>query len=158
MIILKENIVSDQDFIHSFDLNVLGAVRALRLLEEPLKKAQGSVVLFSSIAVETGFANHSVIAVAKGAVEGLVRSLAAEWAPAVRVNAIAPSLTKTGIAQPMTGSEQMASAIAKMHPLQRLGEAEDIATSAKFLMTPDQWITGQAIHVDGGRSTIAGKG
>lgn len=152
---------TDEDFMQVYDLNVLGGVRALRYAENALKKAKGkgSVVLFSSIAAQNGFPQHSAIACAKGAVEGLVRTLAAEWAPHVRVNAIAPSLTDTGIAKGITSSDQMAQAIAKMHPIPRLGTAEDSAHMAAFLLgDQSDWITGQVFAVDGGRSRVRNKG
>ena len=149
----------DADFMASFELNLLGAVRALRAAEQGLKKAKGSVVLFSTIAVQQGFANHSVISAAKGAVEGLAKALAAEWAPHIRVNCIAPSLSDTALAKPLTSSEQMAKSIAQMHPIPRLGTVDDSAALAKFLLTDESsWITGQILHVDGGRSTLRTKG
>lgn len=149
----------DEEYIATFELNVLGAVRALRAAEKGLKKAGGSVVLFSTIAVQQGFANHSLISAAKGAVEGLTKALAAEWAPKVRVNCIAPSLSETPLAKPLTSSEQMTNSIAAMHPIPRLGTADDSAALAKFLLTEDSsWITGQILHVDGGRSTLRTKG
>jgi NAD(P)-dependent dehydrogenase (short-subunit alcohol dehydrogenase family) len=145
----------DEHFLRAFELNVLGAVRILRALESNLKAGKGSVVLFSSIAATHGFANHAVIATAKAALEGLAKSLAAEWAPHVRVNVIAPSLSRTPLAEKMTGNEKIATAIASTHPMQRLGEATDSAALASFLLGPDSsWITGQVIHVDGGRSTL----
>lgn len=150
---------SDAAFLKSYELNVLGAVRALRMAEKALKKAGGSVVLFSSIAVQQGFSNHSVISTAKGAIEGLTRALAAEWAPHVRVNCIAPSLSDTAIAKPLTSSEAMAKSIAAMHPIPRLGLAEDSAALAEFLLSDQSpWITGQIMHVDGGRGALRVKG
>ena len=117
------------------------------------------MVLFSTVAVQQGFPNHSVIAAAKGAVEGLTRSLAAELAPAIRVNAVAPSLTQTPLAAALTRNDQMAKAIAGMHAIPRLGDPEDIAACAAFLLSPESgWITGQIIGVDGGRSTLRVKG
>lgn len=148
----------DEAYLQSYELNVLGAVRALRAAEKGLQQANGSVVLFSSIAVQQGFANHSVISAAKGAVEGLCKALAAEWAPKIRVNCIAPSLTNTALAKPLTGSEKMAESIANMHPIPRLGTVDDSAALAKFLLTEQSsWITGQILHVDGGRSTLRNK-
>jgi NAD(P)-dependent dehydrogenase (short-subunit alcohol dehydrogenase family) len=125
-----------------------------------LKSAENSsVVLFSSVAVAQGFASHASIAMAKGAVEGLTRALAAELAPRVRVNAVAPSLTRTPLAQSFTANDAMAQGIAQLHALQRLGEADDVAALADFLLSRDaSWITGQVIAVDGGRSTVRTKG
>ena len=121
-------------------------------------EGRGSVVLFSTVAVQQGFPNHSIIAAAKGAVEGLTRALAAELAPHVRVNAVAPSLTRTPLAAALTQNEPMAKAIAAMHALPRLGEPEDMAACAAFLLSPDSgWVTGQIIGVDGGRSTLRTK-
>ncbi len=149
----------DDEFLETFRLNVSGAVSILRATEKALKKNKGSVVLFSTVAVQQGFSNHTVIATAKGAIEALTRSLAAEWAPHVRVNCIAPSLTNTSIAEPLLASEQMAKGIAQMHPIQRIGEPADIASMAAFLMSEQSgWITGQVIHVDGGRGALRVKG
>lgn len=149
----------DEDFIKSFDLNLLGAVRVLRALERQMKESEASIVLFSTIAVQQGFMNHSIISASKGAVEGFTKALAAEWAPKVRVNCIAPSLTDTAIAEPLTSSEQMAAVIANMHPIPRLGQPEDSATVAAMLLSDKAgWITGQIFHVDGGRSTLRTKG
>lgn len=149
----------DEHFLKAFEINVLGAARSLRVLEKALKAGAGSAVLFSSIAVQQGFGNHSVISSAKGAAEGLTRALAAEWAGQIRVNCIAPSLTDTAIAKPLTSSAPMREAIEKMHPVPRLGTPEDSAALAAFLLGPDSgWITGQILHVDGGRSTLRPKG
>lgn len=145
-------------FVDTFRLNAVGAALAIAAAADALKAAEGSVVLFSTVAARAGFTNHAVIAAAKGALEGITVSLAAELAPHVRVNAIAPSLTRTGIAEPLTGNEAMARAIAAAHPIPRLGEAEDSAALAAFLLSPDAgWITGQIIAVDGGRSTVRTK-
>lgn len=153
--------LSEADFLGDFALNALGAARAVQAAVPQLRAgdAPSSVVLFSSVAVRQGFANHASIAMAKGAVEGLTLSLAAELAPKVRVNAIAPSLTETPLAAAMTGNAAMAGAIAGLHALQRLGRPEDIAAVADLLLSPDSgWITGQVIGVDGGRSTLRTKG
>ena len=149
----------DEHYLKSYEINVLGALRALKILEKSLKAGKGSVVLFSSIAVQQGFTNHTVISTAKGAIEGLTKALAAEWAGQVRVNCIAPSLTDTAIAKPLTSSPQMREAIEKMHPISRLGAPDDVASLAEFLLGPQSgWITGQIMHVDGGRSTLKPKG
>jgi NAD(P)-dependent dehydrogenase (short-subunit alcohol dehydrogenase family) len=94
---------------------------------------------------------HASIAAAKGAVEGLMRSLAAEWAPAVRVNAIAPSLTDTTLAERILSSPERREAAAQRHPLKRIGTVEDIAAAAEYLLSDaSAWMTGQVLHVDGG--------
>jgi NAD(P)-dependent dehydrogenase (short-subunit alcohol dehydrogenase family) len=149
------------DFEKDFRLNALGAALAVQAALPALKahSETASITLFSTIAVHQGFTAHASIAMAKGAVEGLTLSLAAELAPKVRVNCIAPSLTRTALAKALTGNEQMAAAIAQMHPLPRLGEPEDVAKLAAFLATDDaDWITGQIIGVDGGRSSLRTKG
>lgn len=147
------------DFIEAFSLNTLGAAEAIKIAEPGLRKAKGAVVLFSTVAVAQGFTNHSVIAAAKGAVEGMARALAAEMAPDVRVNVIAPSLTRTPLASSFTSNPAMAQGIAALHGLGRLGEADDSASLAAYLLGPQAgWITGQVIGVDGGRATLRTKG
>jgi NAD(P)-dependent dehydrogenase (short-subunit alcohol dehydrogenase family) len=152
-------VTTDDAFFRAFEINVVGAVRALRMLEKPIKDGRGSVVLFSSIAAEQGFTNHTVIGSAKGAIEGFAKSLAAEWAGQARVNVIAPSLTDTPVAKALTSSQPMREAIEKMHPIPRLGTPDDLAAAAQFLIGPDSgWITGQILRIDGGRSTLRPRG
>jgi len=153
--------LSEEDFLKDFRINALGAALAVQAALPALKKSAGvaAVVLFSSVAALQGFANHASISMAKGAVSALTLALAAELAPKVRVNAIAPSLTRTPLGENLLGSEQMAASIAALHALQRLGEAKDIAALAAFLLSPEaDWISGQIIGVDGGRSTLRTKG
>jgi NAD(P)-dependent dehydrogenase (short-subunit alcohol dehydrogenase family) len=152
--------LEDSDFLEDFRVNALGAALAIKAALPALKKNQetASVVLFSSVAAVQGFTFHASIGMAKGAVSGLTLSLATELAPKVRVNAIAPSLTRTPLAQGILANEQMAASIAGMHALQRLGNPEDIANLAAFLLSQDAaWMTGQIIGVDGGRATLRTK-
>ena len=147
---------TEQDFNKCMKLNLYSAVEAIKGFQESLKKNKGSVVLFSTVAAQRGFTNHSIIASAKAAVEGLTVSLAAEFAPNIRVNCVAPSLTNSKIAQPMLKNKALAEGIAKAHPLKRLGEGKDSAALAKFLLTEESsWVTGQIIAVDGGRSKLS---
>lgn len=148
------------DFQADFRLNAEGAALAVQAALPGLKAAEAaSVVLFSTVAVAQGFASHASVAMAKGAVEGLTRALAAELAPKIRVNAVAPSLTRTPLAAPLTRTETAATAIAQMHALPRLGEPEDAGALAAFLISAEaSWITGQVIGVDGGRSTLRTRG
>lgn len=148
------------DFLDAFRLNALGAAQAVAAGFDALRAVSGSaVVLFSTVAVRSGFANHAVIAAAKGAVEGLALALAAEMAPDVRVNCIAPSLTRSGLSRTLTANEAMARAIAAQHPIPRLGEGSDAGALAAFLLSPEAgWITGQVFAVDGGRSTVRTRG
>lgn len=151
--------LTPEDYLRDFQVNALGAALAVKASAGALKEGRGAVVLFSSIAASQGFGSHASIAMAKGAVEGLVLTLAAELAPAVRVNAVAPSLTRTPLAAGLTKPGPMAEAIAAMHALPRLGEAEDIAGAAAFLVSEEAaWITGQVLRVDGGRSRVRTKG
>lgn len=152
---------SAADFASDFALNAIGAAIAIQAALPAMKAYQptASVVVFSSVAVGQGFAGHASVAMAKGALEGLTRSLAAELAPQVRVNAIAPSLTRTPLALSITSNEAMAKSIAQLHALGRLGEADDIAAAAQFLLSEQAgWITGQVLGVDGGRATARIKG
>ena len=148
--------VKEQDFQKCMKLNLYSAVEAIKGYQESLKKNKGSIVLFSTVAAQRGFTNHAIIASTKAAVEGLTVSLAAEFAPNIRVNCVAPSLTKSKIAEPMLKNTAIAEGIAKAHPLKRLGEGKDSAALAKFLLTEDSsWVTGQIIAVDGGRSKLS---
>ena len=148
--------VTEQDLNKCMKLNLYSAVEVIKGYQESLKKNKGSVVLFSTVAAQRGFTNHTIIASAKAAVEGLTVTLAAEFAPNIRVNCIAPSLTKSKIAAPMLKNTAVAEGIAKAHPLKRLGEGKDSASLAKFLITEESsWITGQIIAVDGGRSKLS---
>ncbi|KQO54951.1 SDR family NAD(P)-dependent oxidoreductase [Methylobacterium sp. Leaf85] len=151
------------DAVMDFKLNALGALLALQAAAPALKAGAGEagagVVLFSTVAVAQGFAAHASVAMAKGAVEGLALSLAAELSPHIRINVVAPSLTRTPLAAAITGNETLASGIASMHALQRLGTPEDIGALAAFLVSAEAgWITGQVIGADGGRSTLRTKG
>jgi len=152
--------LTDVDFLNDFRVNAVGAALAVQACLAAFKRSSGvaSVVLFSSVAAVQGFSLHASMGMAKGAVSGLTLSLAAELAPKVRVNAIAPSLTRTPLAQSLLSSEQMATAIAGLHALQRLGTAEDVASLTAFLLSEEaDWMTGQIISVDGGRSTLRTK-
>ena len=148
--------VTEEDLNKCMKLNLYSAVETIKGYQESLKKNKGSVVLFSTVAAQRGFTNHTIIASAKAAVEGLTVTLAAEFAPNIRVNCIAPSLTKSKIAEPMLKNTTIAEGIAKAHPLKRLGEGKDSAALAKFLITEESsWVTGQIIAVDGGRSKLS---
>ena len=148
--------VTEADMNKCMKLNLYSAIEAIKGYQESLKQNKGSVVLFSTVAAQRGFTNHTIIASAKAAVEGLTVTLAAEFAPNIRVNCIAPSLSKSKIAEPMLKNPTIAEGIAKAHPLKRLGEGKDSAALAKFLITEESsWITGQIIAVDGGRSKLS---
>ena len=148
--------LTDENFRKDFEINVLGAVRVIRHFLKSLKRSgMASIVLFSTVAVSQGMPYHASISAAKGAVEGLVRSLAAEFAPAIRVNGIAPSLTDTPLAGKILSSDERREAGNKRHPLGRIGMSSDIAQMAAFLLSQDaSWISGQIMHVDGGLSAL----
>lgn len=150
--------LDEADFRHDLEVNLLGAVRFLKACQPRLAGTAdrpASVVLFSTVAVGQGMPMHASIAAAKGAVEGLVRSLAAEWAPRVRVNAIAPALTDTGLAARLLSTPEKRAALAARYPLERLGTPHDAAALARFLLSDESgWITGQVLAVDGGLSTL----
>lgn len=145
-----------EDWQHEMQLNFFGAIGVLQQ-SLPLMKdsANASVVLFSTVAVQQGLPFHSSIAAAKGAVEGLVRSLAAEYAPKIRFNAIAPSLVDTPLASNLLSNERKRESNAERNPLKKLGRPEDLAQMAAYLLSEKgQWITGQILKVDGGMSSI----
>lgn len=149
--------LTNADFLQDFQVNVLGAATAIRAALPRLKQSEtSSVVLYSTVAVGTGMGFHASIAAAKGAVEGLARSLAAEFAPSrIRVNVVAPSLTETPLAAALLSTPEKKEASAKRHPLGRIGTAYDIAALSAFLLSPDAgWITGQVIGADGGMSAL----
>jgi 3-oxoacyl-[acyl-carrier protein] reductase len=145
------------DFQYDFDVNVLGAVKVIQACLPRLKKSDAaSVVTFSTVAVQQGMGFHASVASAKGAVEGLTRSLAAELAPQnIRVNCIAPSLTDTPLAGHLLSTPEKREASEKRHPIKKVGKAADLASVAIYLLSsPSEWITGQIWHVDGGMSSI----
>ncbi len=148
--------VTESDLHNCMKLNLYSAIEVIKGFQEELKKNHGSIVLFSSVAAQKGFTNHTIIASAKAAIEGLTVTLAAEFAPNIRVNCIAPSLTSSKISQSMLKSPVVAEALAKAHPLKRLGDGKDSAAMAKFLLSEESsWVTGQIIGVDGGRSQLS---
>ena len=148
--------IKPQEFIDDYNKQTLGAIKTLQAAHNALKNAENSsVVLFSTVAVQTGFPFHTLVSSSKGAIEGLTRALAAEWAPKVRINAIAPSITQTPLAGNLLNSPEKIEANAARHPLKKIGQPQDIAKLAQFLLSDDSsWITGQVHHIDGGISNI----
>ena len=147
------NRLTAEDFLNDYQLNVLGAARMIQLALKPIKNAAGaSIVLTSTVAARTGMPYHASIAAAKGAVEGMALSLAAEFATQqIRVNVIAPALTDTPLAQNLLSTPEKREASAKRHPLGRIGQPEDISQMIAFLLSGESsWMTGQVIGIDGG--------
>ena len=148
--------IKPAQFAEDFELQVNGAIKVIQKVLPNLKAAgNSSILFFSTVAVQNGFNFHAQVAVSKGAIEGLTRSLAAEFAPTIRVNAIAPSLTETPLAGKLLSSEEKKEANAQRHPLKTIGTPENIAQLGAFLLSDKSaWITGQIIHADGGMSSI----
>lgn len=148
--------ITPEEIQTEMNLNLTGAFRLLQAVLPRLRKASGaSVVLFSTVAVQTGFKFHALVSSVKGAIEGLTRALAAEFSPAIRVNCVAPSLTDTPLAAPLLNTEAKRQANADRHPMQRIGIPEDPARAAAFLLgEASGWMTGQILQVDGGISTL----
>lgn len=148
--------VKPTDFLNDYNLQVVGAIKTIQAVVTKLKTAENAaIILFSTVAVQTGYAFHSQVAASKGAIEGLTKALAAEYAPKIRVNCIAPSLTDSPLAASLLSSDQKRQANAERHPLKRIGTTADMANMAEFLLSPKaSWITGQIMHVDGGISTL----
>jgi 3-oxoacyl-[acyl-carrier protein] reductase len=145
-----------EDFESDFKVNVLGAVRCMQHYLPALKKSgNASVVMFSTVAVQQGMPFHASVAVSKGAIEGLTRSMAAECAPEIRFNCIAPSLTDTTMAARLLNTPEKQASAAGRHPLKRYGKPEEMAAMVDFLLSDDAaWISGQILHIDGGMSTL----
>jgi 3-oxoacyl-[acyl-carrier protein] reductase len=148
--------LKEAQFHTDFEINLLGAVRVLQVCLPSFAPEGGGVVFFSTVAAHVGLAYHASIAAAKSAVEGLARSLAAEYAPKfIRFNVVAPSLTDTPLAGKLLSTEEKREQGAKRHPIGRVGSPEDIAGAAAFLLSPESgWITGQVVPVDGGLSSV----
>jgi len=148
--------LTEADFLHDWQLNFLGAVRTLQAARPALQAAgQAQVLLFSSVAAQTGLNFHTSIAAAKAAIEGLTRSLAAEWAPAIRVNAIAPALIDTPLAAALLNTDAKRQAMAERNPLKQIGSAQAVAELACWLLTaPHHFATGQIFALDGGLSRL----
>ena len=143
-----------EDFQSDFNIHVLGAVNVLKTYQSNLNEG-ASVVLISSVAATTGMPFHASVASVKAALEGFARSLAAEWAPKIRVNVVAPSLTLTPMAEKLTNSPEKIEAGAQRHPLKRLGNPSDLANAISFLLGDDSaWMTGQVLAVDGGMGNL----
>lgn len=143
-------------FESDLQINFISMIKALQTVLPNLSAAnQSSVVLFSSVAAGMGMPFHTSVAAAKGAIEGFAKALAAEYAPKIRVNVIAPSLTDTPLAEKFLSNDEKKEKSAQRHPLKRVGTAEDMAKTARFLLSEDSsWISGQIFHVDGGMSTL----
>lgn len=150
--------LEEQEFLTDFQLNAMGAALAVQHALDALKKGNSptSIVLYSSVAVQQGLAMHASLSMAKGAVEGLTRALAAELAPDIRVNAIAPSILQNStMSSKILRNEKAIQNLENVHALKRLGTADDIAKLTVFLITESSnWMTGQVIGIDGGRSVI----
>jgi NAD(P)-dependent dehydrogenase (short-subunit alcohol dehydrogenase family) len=148
--------IKPEDFTNDFNLQVGGLIKVLQAAQPLLKKSEhASVVVFSTVAVQVGLPFHTQVSASKGAIEGLTKALSAEWAPSIRINCIAPSLTDTPLAAQLLNTEEKKSANALRHPLKKIGTAADIANMAAFLLSEKaSWITGQVMHVDGGISTV----
>ena len=148
--------LKEQDFLHDFNLNLVSAIKTIQAYLPNLQLSESpSILLFSTVAVQTGMPFHASVAAAKGAVEGVTRSLAAEFAPKIRVNCIAPSLTDTPLAGRLLDSETKLAGAKDRHPLKKIGSAEEIAQMAAFLISPAaSFMTGQIIKMDGGISSV----
>jgi len=148
--------IKPEEFLSDYQLQVLGAIKVIQQILPKLKAAENpAIVMFSTVAVQVGFNFHSQVSASKGAIEGLTRALAAEFAPRIRVNCIAPSLTDTPLAASLLSSDEKREANANRHPLKKIGKVQDIANMAEFLLSNKSgWISGQIFHVDGGMFSL----
>lgn len=148
--------LSTDTFRQDMELNFLSMVKTVHAVMDRLKNSeQASLIFFSTVAVKVGMPFHTSVAAAKGAIEGFAKALAAEYAPQLRVNVIAPSLTDTPLAKRLLSNDKKKEMMDARHPLKRVGTQEDIASVASFLLSEkSSWITGQVLGVDGGMSTL----
>ena len=145
-----------ESFLEDYKINFLGAIKSLKIILPLMQKSDNSsIVFFSTVAVSTGMPFHSSISSSKGAIEGLTRSLAAEFAPNIRVNSIAPSIVKTNLSEKFLNSDLKIEKASERHPLGRIGKVEEISKLAAYLLSDDsRWVTGQVINIDGGLGSI----
>ena len=143
-------------FEADFQLHVMGAIKALQAAYKNFNaNSIPSVVLYSTVAVQRGMPFHATVSASKGAIEGLTRAIASEWAPKARINCIAPSLTDTPLAGKLLSTPEKKEAMGNNNPMKRVGEANDIAEMTAFLLSDkSSWMTGQIIHIDGGQSVL----
>jgi NAD(P)-dependent dehydrogenase (short-subunit alcohol dehydrogenase family) len=148
--------IKPEDFMADYQLQFIGAVKVIQACLPKMKNSlHASIVLFSTVAVQMGFSFHSLVAASKGAVEGFTKALAAEVAPKIRVNCIAPSITDTPLAAALLNTAEKKEANAQRHPLRKIGKPDDLANLAAFLLSEkSSWITGQVLHADGGMSSL----
>lgn len=148
--------LSTATYEDDMNLNFFGLVKSLKAVTDRLKKSkQASLIFFSTVAVKVGMPFHTSVAASKGAIEGFAKALAAEYAPSFRVNIIAPSLTDTPLAEKLLANDKKREMMDSRHPLKRVGQADDIAKVAAFLLSDDSsWVTGQVLGIDGGMSTL----
>ena len=150
------NTLKIESFIEDYNINFLGAIKSLKIILPLMQKSDNSsIVFFSTVAVSTGMPFHSSISSSKGAIEGLTRSLAAEFSPKIRVNSIAPSIVKTNLSEKFLNSDLKIEKASERHPLGRIGKDEEISKLAAYLLSDDSsWVTGQVINIDGGIGSI----
>ena len=143
-------------FEADFQLHVMGAIKVLQAAYKNFNaNSIPSVVLYSTVAVQRGMPFHATVSASKGAIEGLTRAIASEWAPKARINCIAPSLTDTPLAGKLLSTPEKKEAMGNNNPMKRVGEANDIAEMTAFLLSDkSSWMTGQIIHIDGGQSVL----
>ena len=150
------NTLKIESFLEDYKINFLGAIKSLKIILPLMQKSDNSsIVFFSTVAVSTGMPFHSSISSSKGAIEGLTRSLAAEFSPKILVNSIAPSIVKTNLSEKFLNSDLKVEKASERHPLGRIGKVEEISKLAAYLLSDDSsWITGQVINIDGGIGSI----
>ncbi len=150
------NTLKIESFLEDYKINFLGAIKSLKIILPLMQKSDNSsIVFFSTVAVSTGMPFHSSISSSKGAIEGLTRSLAAEFAPNIRVNSIAPSIVKTNLSEKFLNSDLKIEKASERHPLGRIGKVEEISKLTAYLLSDDsRWVTGQVINIDGGIGSI----
>lgn len=156
ILIKPAHLTREEEFIKTIEMNLKSAFAVVRTASKRMMKTGGSIVLVSSCAALKGLPNHEAIAAAKAGIIGLTQSAAATYAGrGIRVNCVAPGLTRSKMSAGIVNNEAALKASTAMHPLGRIGEPDDVARGIAWFLSPEQsWVTGQVLGIDGGLASL----